>query len=89
MILGAGAAGLACARSLLAASRTIVVLEAQSRLGGRLLTLEGPGVPIELGGEFVHGTAPISFELLRAADTAAIDVGGESFLLPAASSTRI
>jgi monoamine oxidase len=80
VILGAGAAGLACARSLLAASRTIVVLEAQSRLGGRLLTLEGPGVPIELGGEFVHGTAPISFELLRAADTAAIDVGGESFL---------
>jgi monoamine oxidase len=79
VILGAGAAGLACARSLLTAGRTIVVLEAQSRVGGRLLTREGPGVPIELGGEFVHGPAAVSFELLRAADTAAIDVDGTSF----------
>jgi len=79
VVLGAGAAGLACARSLVTAGRAVVILEARSRIGGRLLTREGPGVPIELGGEFVHGTAPISFELLRAANVAAIDVGQGSF----------
>lgn len=80
-IVGAGAAGLASARSLATSGRTVVLLEAQERIGGRLLTCEGPEwpVPAELGGEFVHGTAAVSFDLLRMAHSAAIDVGEQSW----------
>jgi monoamine oxidase len=81
VVLGAGAAGLAAARVLSNAGATAVVLEARERIGGRLLTREDVGLPlpIELGGEFIHGTAAVSFDLLRAAGTVAIDSGGESF----------
>jgi monoamine oxidase len=79
-IVGAGAAGLASARSLVANGRTVLLLEAQGRIGGRIFTREGPEwpLPIELGGEFVHGTAAVSFDLLRASHTVAIDLGEQS-----------
>ncbi|HYZ16931.1 MAG TPA: FAD-dependent oxidoreductase, partial [Candidatus Acidoferrum sp.] len=81
VVLGAGAAGLAAARALDRAGRSVIVLEARERIGGRLLTCEDPGlpVPIELGGEFIHGTSEESFALLRAAGSVAIDTGGGSF----------
>lgn len=80
-VLGAGAAGLAAARVLSNGGASAVVLEARERIGGRLLTREDIGlpVPVELGGGFIHGTAAVSFGLLRAADTVAMDVGGDSF----------
>ncbi|HWT06798.1 MAG TPA: NAD(P)/FAD-dependent oxidoreductase, partial [Xanthomonadales bacterium] len=37
-------------------------------------------VPVELGGEFIHGTADVSFALLRAANTVAVDTGDTSFV---------
>ena len=60
----------------------MVVLEARNRIGGRVYTREDAGlpVPVELGGEFIHGTADVSFALLRAANTVAIDTGGGSFI---------
>jgi monoamine oxidase len=81
VVIGAGAAGLAAARTLCAAGVGVVVLEARTRIGGRLLTLEDPElpVPVDLGGEFVHGTAEASFGLLRAAGSVAIDTAGSSF----------
>ncbi|HTJ27042.1 MAG TPA: NAD(P)/FAD-dependent oxidoreductase [Candidatus Limnocylindria bacterium] len=81
VVLGAGAAGLAAARVLAGAGRSVVVLEARKRVGGRLLTREDAGLPfpIELGGEFIHGETPESFALLRAAGTVAIDLGQSSF----------
>lgn len=81
VVLGAGAAGLAAARALDRAGLPVVVLEARERIGGRLYTREEPGlpVPIELGGEFIHGTTDETFALLRAAGSVAIDTGGESF----------
>ncbi|HEX4923669.1 MAG TPA: NAD(P)/FAD-dependent oxidoreductase, partial [Bdellovibrionales bacterium] len=57
IIVGAGAAGLACAAELLQHGKKIVVLEARDRVGGRIHTLylpESP-VPVELGAEFIHG----------------------------------
>ena len=81
VVLGAGAAGLAAARVLSNACASAVVLEARGRIGGRLLTREDPGLPlaVDLGGEFIHGTAAITFDLLRAANTVAIDSGGTAF----------
>jgi monoamine oxidase len=69
VVIGAGAAGLAAARALADAGRTVIVLEARDRIGGRILTLRPPGlaVPIELGAEFVHGAPTVLWDLLEAA----------------------
>ena len=80
VVLGAGAAGLAAARVLSRAGASAVVIEARERIGGRLYTREDAGpVPVELGSEFVHGPAGVSFDLLRAAHTVAVDTGGAAF----------
>jgi monoamine oxidase len=70
LVLGAGAAGLAAARAVADAGRTVEVLEARDRPGGRIRTEAVPGLgPIELGAEFVHGDAPLTRALIRAAST--------------------
>lgn len=74
-ILGAGAAGLAAAAELSTAGRSVLVLEARDRIGGRIWTEQEPSlpVPIELGAEFIHGEPPETFELLRKAGTLALE----------------
>lgn len=69
LVLGGGAAGLACAAELGEAGLRVLLLEARERLGGRIHTIH-PGVvpyPIELGAEFVHGRPEILLDYLRAA----------------------
>jgi monoamine oxidase len=58
-VIGAGAAGLAAASKLREEGCSVVVLEARSRLGGRVFTQHQADVevPIELGAEFIHGEA--------------------------------
>ena len=46
VVVGAGIAGLACARTLAAAGRDVVVLEATDRVGGRLRSVEGTGLDL-------------------------------------------
>jgi monoamine oxidase len=60
VVIGAGAAGLAAAARLAEAGRSVLVLEAKDRVGGRIWTRHEPGLdmPVELGAEFVHGLAP-------------------------------
>jgi monoamine oxidase len=60
VVIGAGAAGLAAAARLAGAGRSVLVLEARDRVGGRIWTRHEPGLamPVELGAEFVHGLAP-------------------------------
>lgn len=54
-IVGAGMAGLAAAEQLGAAGRTVVVLEARERIGGRAWTdIEALGVPFDLGAQWIH-----------------------------------
>lgn len=56
IIVGAGAAGLACAQELRKQGKNLLLLEGRDRIGGRVLTLQRPGsVPCELGAEFFHG----------------------------------
>ena len=69
VVIGAGASGLAAADALARAGRSVLVLEARERVGGRVWTRSMPGVrvPIELGAEFIHGAAKPTFALLRSA----------------------
>ena len=77
VVIGAGAAGLAAAAALSRAGRTVLVLEARARIGGRVWTRRMPGlsVPVELGGEFVHGEAAVTHALLRKAGMATVPSG--------------
>jgi monoamine oxidase len=69
LIIGAGAAGLACARDLSGAGKSICIVEARDRIGGRIDThhLDGVGIPIELGAEFIHGENETTFGIVDAA----------------------
>ena len=56
-VVGAGFAGLATARELVAAGRDVVALEARNRVGGRVHNARvAPGVVTELGAEYVGPT---------------------------------
>ena len=65
VIIGAGAAGLAAASTLLRRGLSIIVIEARDRIGGRVHTIRPPGapLPIELGADFVHGRPFDLFEI--------------------------
>ncbi len=57
IIVGAGISGMIAARRVLEAGLTPLVLEADKRVGGRILTQEAvPGVPIELGAQWIGDT---------------------------------
>ena|SRR5436190_23978142 len=54
VVIGAGLAGLAAARDLTSAGRSVIVLEARDRVGGRTLkhTFDD-GLIVDLGGQWV------------------------------------
>src|SRR4029079_14977782 len=57
VVVGAGLAGLTAARALRAAGRSVVVLEARDRVGGRTLNHDiGDGKVVEVGGQWVGPT---------------------------------
>jgi monoamine oxidase len=54
-VIGAGAAGIAAGRRLTeAAGVSVLMLEARERAGGRTWTIEKNGLPLDLGGEWLH-----------------------------------
>jgi monoamine oxidase len=69
VVIGAGVAGLAAARDLARQGRSVVILEARDRPGGRVWSIGVPGVPrpVELGAEFVHGKSREMDALVRRA----------------------
>jgi monoamine oxidase len=64
VIVGAGLSGMIAAKTVLAAGLTPVVLEADDRVGGRILTEEViPGLAVELGAQWIGDTHERMFRL--------------------------
>jgi monoamine oxidase len=81
IIIGAGAAGLAAARELTEAGKSILILEARDRIGGRVHTTVDPGtaLPIELGAEFIHGEAKETMRIADEAKLVTVPVHGQHY----------
>ena len=81
VVIGAGAAGVAAARQLTEAGVNVIVLEARERIGGRVFTRheQESAVPIELGAEFIHGSADELNDILEDARLASVDVSGQRY----------
>ncbi|MFZ5691321.1 MAG: flavin monoamine oxidase family protein [Pseudomonadota bacterium] len=72
-IVGAGAAGIAAARKLIAAGRRVVLLEAADRIGGRCITdMSIFGVPFDAGAHWLH--APDLNPLAKLAPRTGLDI---------------
>ena len=66
-VVGAGYAGLAAARRVAEAGRSVAVLEARDRVGGRVETLPGPdGSWFDVGGQWLGPTQDRMFALCAA-----------------------
>jgi monoamine oxidase len=76
LVIGAGMAGLTAARALAEAGVRVLVLEAQSRVGGRILTERVGDQVIELGAEFVHGRPPELLALIEEAGLTLVERQG-------------
>jgi monoamine oxidase len=65
VVIGAGLAGLACARMLSSAGQRVVVLEAKDRIGGRLHTMRrATGEVVELGAQVLHAADAGTLDVL-------------------------
>jgi len=58
LVVGAGVAGLACARALSAAGASVSVIDRARGVGGRCATRRVEGQPVDLGVAFLHGRDP-------------------------------
>lgn len=71
VVIGAGLAGLMAARQLVASGKSVLVLEARDRVGGRTLnravTAPGasPGTIVEIGGQWVGPTQDVVLQLIK------------------------
>jgi len=70
VVIGAGVAGLACAQALCEAGLRVTILEARSRVGGRIWTVHPSltNAPVELGAEFIHGLPREVWQIVEHAD---------------------
>jgi monoamine oxidase len=77
-VIGAGAAGLAASGRIADAGRSVLLLEARNRVGGRIWTV---GDSLELGAELVHGSPEATLALLREAGAGVVELTGERFVM--------
>jgi monoamine oxidase len=76
LVIGAGMAGLTAARALAEAGHNVTVLEAGTRVGGRILTHREGDEIIELGAEFIHGKPPELWSLIHEANLETYELDG-------------
>src|SRR3982751_2491918 len=82
VVIGAGAAGIAAARRIMAANRKVVVVEAASQIGGRCITDTTTfDTPFDRGARWMHN--PETNPMIRLARSAGLDV------LPAPSGQKM
>src|SRR6202142_3625747 len=73
VVIGAGAAGIAAARRIMAANRKVIVIEATGQVGGRCFTDTTTfGVPFDRGARWIHN--PDTNPMIRLARSAGLDV---------------
>jgi renalase len=65
LIIGAGIAGLSCARVLVGAGKTVRLIERSRGVGGRCATRRVDGQPVDHGLAFLHGQSPDFLEVLH------------------------
>jgi oxygen-dependent protoporphyrinogen oxidase len=65
IVIGAGIAGLTAAYRLQQAGHAVQVLEAEAKVGGRMITIHWQGLAIDPGAEFVTGADKFLLELVR------------------------
>ncbi|HEX7017152.1 MAG TPA: NAD(P)/FAD-dependent oxidoreductase [Cyclobacteriaceae bacterium] len=80
LIVGAGICGLSAARDLALRGRSVTVLEARDRIGGRICTFNGPfSTRIEQGAEFLHGKPKYTQSLIEEAGVQTVPSGGDTW----------
>jgi len=82
-VVGAGLAGLVAARELRRAGKSVVVLEARDRVGGRVLNADiGDGKVVEVGGQWAGPTQTRVLALARelGIETFATHTHGENLI---------
>jgi monoamine oxidase len=73
VVIGAGAAGIAAARRIMAASRKVIVIEATGQVGGRCLTDTTTfDLPFDRGARWMHN--PDTNPMIRLARSSGLDV---------------
>jgi monoamine oxidase len=73
VVIGAGAAGIAAARRIMAANRRVIVVEAASQIGGRCLTDTATfDAPFDRGARWMHN--PDSNPMIRLARNAGLEI---------------
>ncbi len=77
LVIGAGMAGIAAARTLHDAGCRVTVLEARNRIGGRTHTDSNLGVDVDLGAAWIHG--PIANPLVPLAEQHGVGWGETDF----------